>query len=226
MKSMMMDIVVANVPPKFGMLLSRGWIKRLGGTLQNDLSYAIVLVFGGESRRLYRESQLAYIISDDKNPTKHPIYTVDIDFGACILQIEESQKASLQIRKPVDQAEHDIGSQIWEMFFDGACTKETVGAGVVLVSPQPERVQLSLKLVFQVTNNIAEYEALLLGLHAAKDRGIKNLKVFGDANLIIQQVNKTFQAKHPRLRAYRDEVWKVKDFFDFFYISYIPRAQN
>lgn len=56
MKSMMMDIVVADVPPKFGMLLSRGWIKRLGGTLQNDLSYATIPVFGGESRRLYRES--------------------------------------------------------------------------------------------------------------------------------------------------------------------------
>lgn len=95
MKSMMMDIVVADVPPKFGMLLSRGWIKRLGGTLQNDLSYAIVPVFGGESRRLYREAQLAYIISDEKNPTNHPIYAVDTDFGACILQIEESHKASM-----------------------------------------------------------------------------------------------------------------------------------
>ena len=72
MKSMMMDIVVADVPPKFGMLLSRGWIKRLGGTLQNDLSYAIVPVFGGESRRLYREAQLAYIISDENNPSNHP----------------------------------------------------------------------------------------------------------------------------------------------------------
>ena len=71
------------------------------------------------------------------------------------------------------------------MFFDGACSRETAGAGVVLVSPQQETVQLSLKLVFQVTNNIAEYEALLLGLHEAKDRGIKNLKVFGDADLII-----------------------------------------
>jgi len=36
---------------------------------------------------------LAYIISDEKNPTNHPIYAVDTDFGACILQIEESQKA-------------------------------------------------------------------------------------------------------------------------------------
>ena len=112
------------------------------------------------------------------------------------------------------------------MFFDGACTKETAGAGVVLVSPQQETVQLSLKMVFQVTNNIAEYEALLLGLHATKDRGTKKLKVFGDADLIIQQVNKTFQAKNPRLRAYRDEVWRIKEFFDFFCISYIPRAQN
>jgi len=69
------------------MLFSRGWTKRLGGTLQNDLSYATVLVFGGESRRLYREAQLAYIISDEKNPTNHPIYAVDTDFGTCILHV-------------------------------------------------------------------------------------------------------------------------------------------
>ena len=94
MKSMMMDIVVADVPPKFGMLLSRGWIKRLGGSLQNDLSYGIIPVFEGESKRLHREVQLAYIISDEKNPTNHPIYAIDTDFGACILHIEESQLAS------------------------------------------------------------------------------------------------------------------------------------
>ena len=102
-----MDIVVADVPPKFGMLLSRGWIKRLGGTLQKDLSYATVLVFGGESRRLYREIQLACIINDENNPSNHPIYAMDTDFGACVLQIEESQKASLQLKKPIVQAEEE-----------------------------------------------------------------------------------------------------------------------
>ena len=50
--------------------------------------------------------------------------------------------------------------------------------------------------------------------------------MFGDADLIIQQVNKTFQAKHPRLKAYRDEVWRLKDSFDNFCISYIPRVKN
>lgn len=90
MKRMMMDIMVANVPRKFGMLLSKGWIKILGGTLQNDLSYATVPIVGGERRRLYKEVQLAYIITNERNPTNHPIYAIDTDFGVCILQIEES----------------------------------------------------------------------------------------------------------------------------------------
>jgi len=200
MKSMMMDIVVADVPPKFGMLLSIGWIKRLGGTLQNDLSYAIVPVFGRESRRLYREAQLAYIISDEKNPTNHPIYAVDTDFGACILQIEESYKAMIQLKKPVAQAMEEEGNQVWDMFFDGACSRETARAGVVLVSPKQESTHLSFKLTFEVTNNIVECDTLILGLNTAKDRGIKDIKVFGDADLIIQQVNKMFQERNPRLK--------------------------
>jgi len=54
------------------------------------------------------------------------------------------------------------------MFFDGACSKEVARASVVLVSPTQEYIHLSFKLTFQVTNNIAEYEALILGLSAAK----------------------------------------------------------
>jgi hypothetical protein len=82
MKSVVMDIVVADVPPKFGMLLSRSWIKKLGGTLQMDLTYATIPVFGGEHRRLYREAQLAYIVSDEANPTNHPIFALDTDLGS------------------------------------------------------------------------------------------------------------------------------------------------
>jgi hypothetical protein len=85
MKSVVMDIVVADVPPKIGMLFSRSWIKRLGGTLQMDLTYATISMFGGEHRRLYREAQLAYIISDQSDPTNHPIFALDIELGASLL---------------------------------------------------------------------------------------------------------------------------------------------
>ena len=40
MKIVIMDIVVADIPPKFEMFFSRSWIKRLGGTLQMELTYA------------------------------------------------------------------------------------------------------------------------------------------------------------------------------------------
>jgi ribonuclease HI len=85
---------------------------------------------------------------------------------------------------------------------------------------------LSFKLDFQVTNNIAEYEAFLLGLNAAKEMKIKRLQAYGDDYLIIQQVNKSFQAKHVRLKSYRDEVLNVIVAFTEFKISYIPRAMN
>jgi hypothetical protein len=50
--------------------------------------------------------------------------------------------------------------------------------------------------------------------------------VFGDADLIIQQVNKSFQEKHVRLKAYRDEVLKEIHDFSYFKIMYVPRAMN
>jgi ribonuclease HI len=52
---------------------------------------------------------------------------------------------------------------------------------VVLVSPCQEVIPLSYKLEFKTTNNVAEYEALVLGLRAAKYTGIEELAVFGDA---------------------------------------------
>jgi hypothetical protein len=132
MKIMVMDIVVADIPPKFGCLLSRSWMKRLGGTLQMDLSYATIPFFGGVNRRLYRESQLAYVISDEKNPSNHPIYAVDTDMGSCILQFDDSLSDTLLLRKLTDQIivqpTEIAKDDLWTMFFDGACTKESVGA--------------------------------------------------------------------------------------------------
>jgi hypothetical protein len=129
MKSVVMDIVVADVPPKFSMLLSRSWIKRLRGTLQMDLTYDTIPVFGGEHRRLYREAQLAYIISDETNPTNHPIFSLDTDLGSSLLQLTDTPEAPLEIRnQPISF--HEIPpptTYVWNMFFDGASSREGVG---------------------------------------------------------------------------------------------------
>jgi hypothetical protein len=188
MKSVVMDIVVADVPPKFDMLLSRSWIKKLGGTLQMDLTYATIPVFGGEQRRLYREAHLVYIVSDEADPTNHPIFALDTDLGSSLLQLTDAPESSLIIRKhPIP--DHLISPQIssvWKMFFDGASSSEGASAGVVFMSPCQEVMSLSYKLEFEATNNVAEYEALVLGMRAAKEMGIEEIAIFGDAELIIQ----------------------------------------
>ena len=88
-------------------------------------------------------------------------------------------------------------------------------------------MSLSYKLEFEATNNVAEYEALVLGLRVAKEMGIEEIEVFGDAEVIIQQVRNAYRAKHPQLKSYRNEVWDlIENFFSAFNISFIPREKN
>ena len=76
MKSVLMDVVLDDIAPKFGMMLSRSWEKRLGGTLQMDLYYATIPVFRGDYMRLCREVQIAHLVSDNKNTTNYPFYPI------------------------------------------------------------------------------------------------------------------------------------------------------
>jgi ribonuclease HI len=113
------------------------------------------------------------------------------------------------------------------MFFDGASSSEGAGTGVVFVSPCQETISLSYKIEFEATNNVAECETLVLGLRVAKEMGIEGVEVFGDAELIIQQVRNAYRAKHPWLRSYKNEVWDLIDnFFSVFNISFIPREEK
>jgi len=90
-KSVVMDIVVADIPPKFGMLLYKTWANKVGGSLQMDLTYATILVFGGEHRRLYMEVRLAYIASDHQNPRNHPIYAVEDEIRSSVFHLNNEE---------------------------------------------------------------------------------------------------------------------------------------
>ena len=63
-------------------------------------------------------------------------------------------------------------SGIWTLKFDGSCASSGSGVGVVLMSPEGEVEPLAFKLEFSNTNNTTEYEALILGIVTAKERGI------------------------------------------------------
>lgn len=89
---------------------------------------------------------------------------------------------------------------IWEHFFDGSYSKEGAGADVVLIYPHGETIPLSFQLEFYTTNNVVEYEALILGMETAQKMGVKILTTFGYSELVVQQVSNRYQAKNPRMR--------------------------
>ena len=133
-----MDLVVVDVPAKYGMLLSRSWGTNLGGSLQLDMAYATILIFGGQFTRLYKETRLAYTVSGPQNPNNYPFYAIDQDLGNCILSldanfddcIEEENKKIEKTQKSVNNREG-----VWKIFFDGASSCEGEGVGVLFVAP-------------------------------------------------------------------------------------------
>ncbi|XP_026410482.1 uncharacterized protein LOC113305681 [Papaver somniferum] len=87
----------------------------------------------------------------------------------------------------------------WTMFFDKSSYDTVGGAGVVFEAPQGELLSYSFKLDFSCSNNVAEYEALILGLRIAKELGLGGVEIKGDSRLVTNQVNGDFHVKEPHL---------------------------
>ena len=95
------------------------------------------------------------------------------------------------------------------MYLDGSYCKDGSRAGILLISPHGITYKFSFTLIFPCTNNITEYEALLLGLRLAHKHGIKCLFFVGDFELVISQVREVYVSKNKRLKQYRNVVWDM-----------------
>ena len=74
------------------------------------------------------------------------------------------------------------------MFFNGVARQEGAGTGVVFISPQWQVLLYSFSLSKLCSNNVAEYQALIVGLQVAIKIGISQLEIFGDSKLVINQI--------------------------------------
>ena len=105
-KTVVMDVVVANIPPKFGVLLSRSWTSKLKGSLLMDLYYATIPMVGG-NKRLYSEKISPYVVSIQEKIDNHVVYTVDIELGSSIffndgLPSDPEIPVSIEVMKEVE----------------------------------------------------------------------------------------------------------------------------
>jgi ribonuclease HI len=112
------------------------------------------------------------------------------------------------------------------MYFDGSLKLDGGGAGVLFISPWGEQLKYVLQILWEVSNNEAEYEALLFGLHFAISLGIKRLLVYGDSLLVMQQVNKEWDCNKETMDAYVQEVRKLEKKFSGLEVHHVVREHN
>ncbi len=111
---------------------------------------------------------------------------------------------------------------------DGGARGNPGPAAAACVISDPDGIVLEerAKLLGRVTNNVAEYQALLLGLQRARALGATEVEVVGDSELIAKQVQGLYKVKHEAMRPLHREAIAALDGFERWSIRTVPRARN
>ncbi|XP_070050813.1 uncharacterized protein [Nicotiana tomentosiformis] len=112
------------------------------------------------------------------------------------------------------------------MFFNGAANFKGEGIGAVLVSKIGQHYLVSAKLRFPYTNNMAKYEACILGLRLAIDMNVQELLVIGDSDLLVHQVLGEWDTKNTKILPYMYCIRELIKRFTKIEFKHIPRIQN
>ncbi len=99
-------------------------------------------------------------------------------------------------------------------------------AACVISTPEGEILGEHAELLGDVTNNVAEYRALLLGLRWARKLGVTDVEVVGDSELIANQVKGLYKVKHEAMKPLHAEATAALKQFERWSIRTVPRAQN
>ncbi|XP_075492587.1 uncharacterized protein LOC142530651 [Primulina tabacum] len=116
--------------------------------------------------------------------------------------------------------------EVWRIFVDGASSLAGCGVGVVIISPPGEKIKLALRINSRVTNNEAEYEAVLVGIQAAREVGASRIILYSDSQLITQQIKGVYEAKDDRMLKYLQLIKTRAEVFADWGIEQIPWEEN
>ncbi|CAM8987939.1 unnamed protein product [Rhodiola kirilowii] len=114
----------------------------------------------------------------------------------------------------------------WQMFFDRAARRDGAGAGVVFVSLENHLLPFSFTLTQLCSNNMAEYQALLLGLQMARQIRVDEMDIYGDSQLVINQVLGEYEVRKDDLIPYHRHATQLLNEFDSISIGHVPRSAN
>ncbi len=120
--------------------------------------------------------------------------------------------------------DHEI---LWHLEFDGSFNRLGVGERVWIYNLENNYSEgHAYRLNFRCTNNMVEYEALILGLKLVRNLEAKRVYVMGDSELVTKQINVVYMTKDPRLSCYRGTIVEILNTFLETKLAVIPRKHN
>ncbi|KAL2225468.1 UNVERIFIED_CONTAM: Ribonuclease HI [Sesamum indicum] len=128
-----------------------------------------------------------------------------------------------------DQKEPETAEQPylkWMLHVDGSSNANNGGADILTQGPKGVEIEVAARLSFPVTNNEAEYEALILGLELAHEVGARDLEVFTDSQLIALQIEGTYETRERTMTSYKEIVQRLMGKFEKCSVLQVPRAKN
>jgi len=99
-------------------------------------------------------------------------------------------------------------------------------AAFVLSDPAGTRLQAKALFIGRTTNNVAEYTAIIKALEAANQIGAKELTVFSDSELLVQQINGKYKVKSEQIRPLFKQAIELLSEFENYKVRFIPREKN
>ena len=114
-----------------------------------------------------------------------------------------------------------------QVFCDGASRSNPGDASIgVCILLDGKEVHAISKKIGIATNNEAEYQALIDGLNFCINNSIKEIDVFLDSNLVVEQVNKNYKVKAENLKVLNSKVDELIQEFNFIKINHVYREEN
>ena len=122
------------------------------------------------------------------------------------------------------QMTHDL--PIWKLSVDGAANAQGSGAGLILTSPEGIDIEYALIFGFRASNNEAEYEAIIARLNLAHSMEVDQLEVCSNSQLVIKQIEDTYEAKGEKMVLYLKKVRELLRKSVLVQFRHISRAEN
>ena len=128
--------------------------------------------------------------------------------------------------EPAKDAQTTADLSIWKISVDEASNAQGSGAGLILTSPEGIDIEYALRFGFHASNNEAEYEAVIAGLNLARSLEVDQLEVCSDSQLVVRQIEDTYEAKSGRMILYLRKVSDLLKRFVLVQVKHVPRVEN